>query len=176
MSFDVESCGLYGEGFAVGYVVIWHGKEVESGCFSSPLHMASGVIEDREWVAKNVPEIESDSPDPFMVREKFWHRWMFWKNNGAVLAADCGWPVESRFLSLCVDDLQSDRKWDGPYPLIEISSILISAGIDPLGKFDRLESEIPVHNPVCDARQSARLMIDAIKKLVDLQQKAATLA
>lgn len=176
MSFDVESCGLHGEGFAVGYVVIWRGEEVESGCFASPLHMASGYAEDREWVKDNVPEIASESPDTFTVREKFWKKWMFWKNNGAVLAADCGWPVESRFLSLCVDELQNDRKWDGPYPLIEISSILLSAGIDPLGQFDRLESEIPKHDPVCDARQSARLMMEAIKKLVDLHQKAVNVA
>ncbi len=176
MSFDVESCGLHGEGFAVGYVVIWRGEEVENGCFASPLHMASGNAEDREWVKDNVPEIKSESPDAFTVEEKFWKRWMIWKNNGAVLAADCGWPVESRFLCACIDNLICDRKWDGPYPLIEISSILLAAGIDPLGQFDRLESEMPKHDPVCDARQSARLMMEAIKKLIDLHQKAVTIA
>lgn len=176
MCFDVESCGLHGEGFAVGYVVIWRGEEVESGCFASPLNMASGHPSDREWVKRNLPEIPSKLPDPFMVREHFWEKWLFWRDNGAILAADCGWPVEARFLSLCIDDLQENRKWDGPYPLIEISTILLAAGIDPLGKFDRLKSELPEHDPVCDARQSARIMIEAIKKLIDLNQKAVTIA
>lgn len=176
MSFDVESCGLHGEGFAVGYVVIWRGEEVENGRFASSLSMASGDPSDRDWVKENVPEIPSESPDTFTVREKFWKKWLLWKNRGAVLAADCGWPVESRFLCECIDQLREDRKWDGPYPFIEISSILLAAGIDPLGKFERLHTEMPTHDPVCDARQSARLMLEAAKKLVDLQQKAVTVA
>ena len=41
VSFDVESVGLHGTGFAVGYVVLdKNGNEVESGCFCCPLTSA----------------------------------------------------------------------------------------------------------------------------------------
>lgn len=162
LSFDVESIGLHGEGYAVGYVVIFGGKEVEARYFACAPRLADGFESDREWVANNIPEIVSESPDPFTVREKFWRVWMHWKAQGAVLAADCGWPVEGRFLNRCVDALSKERAFAGPYPFLEISSVLWARGIDPMANYDRLPNELPKHDPVCDARQSARLLLHAI--------------
>lgn len=162
--FDVESIGLHGEGYAVGYVVIQNGEEIESGGFSCPTRIAKGVDSDREWIAANIPDLGSNSPDAFTVREKFWKVWLSWKERGAVLAADCGWPVEARFLCACIDALPDDRRWQGPYPLIEISSVLLACGRDPLGIFERLENELPKHDPICDARQSARLLWECLSQ------------
>ena len=103
MVFDVESIGLHGDGYAVGYVVIQDGNEVESGMFACPASKANGADSDRLWVYENIPQIAPDSPDPLAVRENFWCRWMEWKAKGALLAADCAWPVEARFLAACVD-------------------------------------------------------------------------
>lgn len=163
MVFDVESIGLHGEGYAVGYVVIQHGEEVESGMFACPSGIAEGVDPDRSWVESNIPELESNSPDPFTVREKFWRRWVEWKSNGALLAADCAWPVESRFLAACVDELPNERRFAGPYPMIEISSVMMMVGKDPMKDYERRATELPKHNPLADARQSARLLMEAIK-------------
>ena len=55
MVFDVESIGLHGEGYAVGYVVIVDGKEVEADMFACPGSMAEGVDSDRLWVYGNIP-------------------------------------------------------------------------------------------------------------------------
>lgn len=162
LTFDVESIGLHGEAYAVGYVVTQGGVELEHGCFCCPPAMAKGSEDDRAWVAANIPALGHNSPDPFTVREKFWKVWLKWKAKGALLAADCGWPVEARFLCACIDALPEDRRWEGPYPFIEISSVLWARGINPLGKYDRRDDELPAHDPICDARQSARLLNEAL--------------
>ena len=163
MVFDVESIGLHGEGFAVGYVVIHGDAEIEAGLFACPSSKAQGAASDRLWVSVNIPHIQPNCPDPFTVREKFWRRWQELKAKGAMLAADCGWPVEARFLIACVDAIPSARKCGGPYPFVEISSVILASGHDPLEPHERLATETPAHDPVADARQSARLLMEALK-------------
>ena len=172
MVFDVESVGLHGQGFAVGFVVIKDGAEVDNGLFACEQektvddagHLPPNHGGDRKWVAENIPVLGKLS-SPFVVHEKFWAVWQEWKSKGAVLAADCAWPVEGRFLNACVDIATDLRRWDGPYPLIEISTLLLAAGFDPMEPFPRRDDELPIHNPLADARQSARLMMTAIDKL-----------
>lgn len=80
------------------------------------------------------------------------------------MAVDVGWPVESRFLCSCIDD-DLARVHFAPYPILEISTLLLAAGMDPLENRDRLPNELPRHDPLKDARQSARLMFEAMKIL-----------
>jgi hypothetical protein len=172
--FDVESVGLHGEGFAVGWVVMEADKEIDSGYAAcSPDYAYEGSKGDRIWVSNNVvphlppPTIKNSKEErahaaPAKLRQVFWDEWLRWKEKGATLWADCAWPVEARFLIECVQDGTDDRNWLGPYPLCEISTVLIYAGLDPLTKRDRLPSEKPAHHPTCDARQSARLLIEAL--------------
>jgi hypothetical protein len=159
--FDVESVGLYGEAFAVGWVVIDSaGCEIESGILSCPLEQAKGADQDRDWVKTHVvPALpKPNCADPFGIRCLFWSKIQLWKSQGAEFWADCGYPVEANFLIACVLDDRENRVWNAPYPLHEIASVLTLAGRDPLGVYDRLPSELPAHNPLCDSRQSARLM------------------
>jgi len=76
--------------------------------------------------------------------------------------ADCSWPVEARFLARCVENDFDKREWEGPYPLHEIATVLLLAGKNPSEKFPRQENELPEHNPLNDARQSARLLLQSI--------------
>lgn len=165
MVFDVESIGLHGEGFAVGYVVVQtDGAVVGNRIFScSPGH-AKGDDEGRAWVAENCPPLVWNCSSPREVRRFFWNGWLSWKDQGAVLVADCAWPVEARFLAACVDDEPELRRWQGPYPLHELASFMVAAGMDPMATYDRLPDE-PLHDPLGDARQSARLLTDALKRL-----------
>jgi hypothetical protein len=172
MVFDCESVGLHGETFAVGWVVVSSdGVEHDHGMVACPMAVARGTSDadidpNRAWVAENVPPLTPSCRGPLEVRDAFWAAWLTWKDAGAVLAADCAWPVEARFLAACVDDRGgADREWQGPYPLHEIASFRAAAGFDPLGTFNRLPAELPVHDPLADARQSARLMIEALKIL-----------
>jgi hypothetical protein len=175
MVFDVEAVGLHGEGFAVGYVVIdtKTGEEVDSGIAIAHEDLSPGLPDDRDWIKKNVvpaletyvPRVRASKPVATMtapdVRLFFWELWRFWRAQGAWLAADVAWPVEARFLAACVDESRG-RAEKGPYPLIDIASVRFGAGLDPLAHEDRWPTELPAHNPLADARQSARLLLKAL--------------
>lgn len=165
MVFDVESVGLHGEGFAVGWVVVnGYGNQIQHGLVACNPTLAVGNRDGRIWISQNLPRIESLIPCewPRDVRSAFWKEWQRWRADGVILVADCAWPVEARFLAACVDDSPVDREWQGPYPLHDLGSILLAAGKDPLQKFPRKENEIPEHNPLADARQSARILIETL--------------
>jgi len=177
--FDVESVGLHGEGFAVGWSVIqvkqdghrlrWH--ESAHGYEACHHDVAQGNRSDRAWIVEHVvPHLEAvnTSATPEQVRQRFWKAWLHWKERGAQLAADVAWPVEARFLNTCIDDAPASRTWEGPYPLIDIASVRLAVGLDPLGTEERRGDELPAHNPLADARQSARLLVEALQKGVSL--------
>lgn len=178
MVFDVESVGLHGEGFAAAYVVVdRQGNEKDSGFFRCDPRKAIGTADSLDWVTLNVlPTFDAGlcstysdglgSQSTRQVRDRFWARWLAWKSYGAALAADCLWPVEARFLADCVADERHEREWQGPYPFIDVASVRLAAGLDPLGTEERLDREKPAHNPLADARQSARLLIEALDQLV----------
>lgn len=157
-ALDMESIGLHGEGFAVGYVVVDAlGTEVESGTFACPPGAARGADSDRLWVAQNVPAIIASHSSPREVRAAFWQRWLHWSAQGARMVADCAWPVEARFLAACVDDHGAAANWQGPYPLLDVSSLAAALGLDPRAPVERKTSEQPAHDPLADARLCARL-------------------
>jgi len=161
--FDVESIGLHGEGFAVGWVVVGEtGATYEESYLACLPGAARGSASSREWVEKNIPAIPITHNTPIAVRDAFWGVWKMWKKNGAVLVADCCWPVEARFLAQCVDDNPEAREWDGPYPLHDVASALLARGEDPLLTRDRLPAELPAHHPLKDAKQSARILLSAL--------------
>lgn len=162
--FDVESIGLHGEGFAVGWVLVENWQQTREGRFSCSPDRASGHDAARFWARENIPRILPDDCDtPKQVRERFWELWDHHRLEGALLVADCCWPVEARFLAACVDDDPGPREWGGPFPLHDLCSILMARGIDPLAPTARIARELPVHDPLADARQSARLLIEALR-------------
>jgi hypothetical protein len=169
MVFDVESIGLHGEGFDVGWVIVQRdGREVAAArrwCFPDA---ANGTQGGHDWVGQNWQQPHgndwSNSETPRAVRAAFRDDWYRWVNqSGAVLAAEVSWPVEARFLLDCVRD--TGGEWSGPYPLIDIASVRLAAGFDPVTTEPRLPNETPAHNPLADARQSARLLIEALNRL-----------
>ena len=171
MVFDVESIGLHGEGFAVGWVVVnERGQTLDEGRLCADPTMASGRESCRKWVAENVPPMERSHVSAEGMRLDFWAKWLHWKRQGALLCADVAWPVEARFLSDMIreashfqDNNETEVEFAGPYPLIDISSVRLAKGLDPLADNPRNPLELPIHDPLCDARQSARLLIEALK-------------
>lgn len=162
MVFDVESIGLHGEGFAVAWVVVNRsGDRLGEGCLACPRDLCAGTDESRLWVNENVPSLEVTSPTPQHLRNAFWHEWRHWADQGAVLVADCAWPVEANFLSACVRLNHAEREWQGPYPLHDLASVLLARGADALAVTERMPDELPAHHPLMDARQSARLLLGA---------------
>lgn len=176
MVFDCESVGLHGETFAVGWTVVEHGgRELASGAAACEPALCQGTRAGLAWVEANV-RVRLTHDGPFQLRETFWRDWLRWKAEGVALAADVPWPVEARFLARCVDDArrqtrggfveeQGRRDWEGPYPLIDVASVRLAAGFDPLADVERLPGELPAHDPLADARQSARLLLEALAKI-----------
>jgi hypothetical protein len=159
--FDVESIGLHGEAFAVGYVILNdEGTNVREGIFACDPKNARGTKESHEWVAENVPALPVDCESTGEMRLAFWALYQIMKRTygDLLLWADCAWPVEARFLISCVEMDLPANEWNGPYPLHEIATLALARGLDPIGTFDRLPDELPAHHPLNDARQSARIV------------------
>jgi hypothetical protein len=163
--FDVESVGLHGEGFAVAWELLSADLQVvESGYFGAPAERAAGIDSDRAWIAEHVLPHLPPPPqrEPREVRDLFWKTWLRAKANGARLVADCAWPVETRFLSACVDDDPLRRAWEGPHPLLDVAVVRLGAGLEPLMKEPRLPHELPEHDPRADVVFSRRRLAQAL--------------
>lgn len=161
--FDVESVGLHGEGFAVGWVVVSTEQErpIEAARLACPVEQSAGDDAGRLWLRENCPRFVATHTTPEEMRADFWKAWRAWvRTHNARMVADCAWPVEARFLLDCIADNPRERQWNGPYPLLDLSGILIARGLDPVGRYERQSSdELPEHDPLADARQTARLFL-----------------
>lgn len=162
--FDVESMGLYGEPYAVGWSV-WHfypepvrTGEVDFGLMRTDPRTLEYTQDAFEWFRTNVPDMRFTHLTQHDMLEDFWQILRRYMSLGYNIAAECPVPVESNFLRKCVDNDPVGRNFLAPYPLVDISSIMLCKGIDPMLPYGRLQNELPVHNPLCDARQSARLL------------------
>ena len=162
MVFDVESVGLHGEGFAVAWTICDEKGEVkEEGLEHCPIETAKGAEAGRKWVNENVlPHLGvPNCKTPKEVRDKFWKRWKAWEVKGVKLVADVAWPVESNFLSACINDDPGGREMAGPYPLYDVSFLKMSDGVLEID-YKRLPSELPAHHPLADCRHSARQLVE----------------
>lgn len=164
--FDVESIGLHGEGFAVGWVVVDSdtGKTIREGEANCDPRKAKGNMDGHGWVEENYPAPrEYTHPSIRSVRAAFVSAWLGTKFDSETwMAADCPWPVEARFLAECVDfGLLNESEC--PYPLIDIASMGLAVGVSPLGARGRWPNEQPPHDPLNDARQSARLLLEYLR-------------
>ena len=171
--FDVESVGLHGDVFSYGYVVVENAsqmKVVDHGSLSAGRSDAQGTSADHEWISANVPPCRRVICSATALRNTFWVEWVRWRAQGAVMVADCPWPVEARFLQACIDD-EPTRQAEAPYPLIDVASVLLAAGMDPIASYDRLPSELPKHDPVADAMQSARLLLAALNRTREARER-----
>lgn len=180
--FDCESVGLRGQTFAVaGGVYDIAGTPLLEFAFYCQPGRAKGVgagteteAGDRNWVAASVtiPQGAEHFDYPETVRLRFWNEWMKAKKNfpTILMFVECGWPVEARFLIECIGDDPVTRNWEGPYPCHEIATLMLAAGMDPMATYDRLPSEQPAHDPLADARLSARLLSVALGRLDEAYQ------
>lgn len=185
---DVESVGLYGEGFAVGWVVIdMNGQERESGLFVSNWQDCDSDIDasTNHWLKKNLPLMAITHQLKADLRMDFFNVLQRWLPNGdnknhskaSSVWADWGYPVEAQFLIQCRNTAyrermgEADPSWLMPTPLHEVATICLAAGVEPEA-YPRLASELPEHNPLNDARYSARLLATAMIRLRETQKLA----
>lgn len=160
-SFDIESDGLYGEGFAVGVVII----DVETGRI---INEFSGVVDSykvtdrftKDNIVKYLREMPK-YPNTHALREAFWKFYIKYRTQAErqdreliFLADNCA-PVEARFLRDCVMDDHKNRKFQAPFPLIDLATVLLLNGYENhLNR--RAFSNCPgrKHHPLDDAAAS----------------------
>ncbi len=167
-SFDCESVGIQGPTFAVGWTVFKDdGIEIDSGLINlmdkDVLERMEADREDKQWVKHyflplNIPVTHHSFR---LLNNDFYTAYKNYQESGATVICDCPWPVEARFLH---GIMVGERKWHGPYPLIDVASVLLAAGMDPLAEYERLENERE-HDPLGDARQSGRIFLVAMNKI-----------
>ena len=152
---DVESESLHGDAFAAGAVAM-----DEDGKVISVFYAACPPENANPWVKENV--VHHCKPTRATKREVRDAFWSWWKGLGETeLWSDCGWPVEAAFLAACVRDDPEAREFQGPYPLHDLATALRCRGLDPRAKYSRsFAEELPEHDPLADAHQSARLLRD----------------
>lgn len=169
-AFDVESMGLYGTGFAVGAVV----RDEETHADLDSLYAACSYraartpktpMTDLEWVKRHVlPNLPSPTVNtPREVRDAFFNFYGKWKASDNLIVtyvANCGAPVETRFLADVARDNLEARSFSMPYPLHELGTVMYLCGKNPREAMERTPEERDEHNPLHDARQCARLWIE----------------
>ena len=170
---DVESNGLWGQPFAVAAV-----RMTPGGRILRTFAMRCNIDEvPDEWIVENeIEELLEKLPKVEDVRtlmEEFigWYSGEGERNT----FVDTGFPVDYRFMDL----MRWDTTWQAfsPYPLYDISSIIMTAGDPP--NVDRLEYAKELigekagvaHNPLWDAEVSGLCAIRALRKLQALHGK-----
>lgn len=154
---DVETDGLYGKFLTVAMVVTdWAGNELEQiyyGIRREKMHVTE------PWVAENViPKLGKYETVENEV-ELLQKAWRFWErySEDAYAVCDVGYPVETRFFAACVMQDEKECAMRAPFPLIDLSSLVLAKGYDPLIKREELivdcENE-KVHNALYDVKVS----------------------
>lgn len=170
---DVESNGLWGQPFAVASV-----RMTPGGRILRTFAMRCNIDEvPDEWIVENkieqllegLPKVE----DIKHLMEEFigWYS----KENDSNTFVDTGFPVDFRFMDL----MRCNAAWQSfsPYPLYDISSILVAAGEHP--NVNRMEYAKELigekcgvaHNPIWDAEVSGLCAIRALRKIQALYKR-----
>ena len=154
LMFDVESDGLYGEGFAVGAIVVdCNGMVID--------HFELLSIEGKNNVSES---FVIDNILPYLttmekcntnldLRNRFHEFYMKHKDTCKVYS-DCNYPVETNFLRDVVKDDEENRKWEMPYPLLDVCSV-VDVNIDRNSLYEKAIGKVlRKHHPVDDCLAS----------------------
>jgi len=168
LSFDLEANGLHGPVFAVGAVVMGaDGKVLDE--FTGRCEI-DGEIDD--WVNQNVLPAVKNMPITYKsykdLREGFWQWYLNAEKVSDYVLVNNGYPVEYRFLIQCQEENLEQRYWQHPFPILDLSSLLIQVGKNqPANKNKLLSADeianLSQHNPLDDAKSAALMAFRAFK-------------
>ena len=164
--FDAETDGLYGDFISVGMLAVdENGEEIEReycGIKKENLQLKD------EWTIANVlPRIGEycDCENESELLDRVWAFWMKYRED-AYAIADVPYPVECRLFQKCVEKDLKERAMSAPYPLLDLSSILLAAGVDPLAsRIDLMPENTAgnVHNAIFDVEMSKEIFMQIQK-------------
>lgn len=158
-SFDAEANGLHGEVFCIGSVLmkVATGEVVWTDVLRTPIRLPVDpyVTEHVLPSLASIPVTHMSAKD---MRDLFWDR-MKACPPITITVADFGWPVATGLLSACVAD-NPVRRMSGPFPLHEVSSLMLGVGMDPYQDYTASlmpPTHLTKHHPGYDAHLSALL-------------------
>jgi hypothetical protein len=171
LCFDAESNGLHGEAFAIGAVLL----DVRGNELARFTARAPDPSPLDPWVREHVMPALAGMPvthvSPRAMRTTFWD-WFQARKEGALVIADCGWPVEARLLDDCVRDEPEARAWKGPYPLHDLATLLVANGLPFDTECEPIVRDVfgvtgAAHNPLWDARCSGLMATLLLRQTPD---------
>ena len=154
---DAETDGLYGKFISIAMVVADHaGNELEHiyvGLSNPEKHIKE------KWVLENVLPILGKYEEYDDEHSLLEAAWSFWRANAqnSYVIADVMYPVESRLFAMCVEQDVEERIFQGPFPMLDLASMLYTVGINPLEAREKLAKPLDngmQHNALYDARMA----------------------
>lgn len=170
LSFDLETNGLHGQAFAIGAVVVDANDKIINE-FTGRVQIKGDVD---KWVQENVLPVIEDMPINYSsyeeLREVFWKWFVAAKEESDYVVVSNGYPVEYRFLLDCQQANIEERYWEHPFPILDLTSLLIQIGIqsspdkqDFVHEFLSLHNRKP-HHPLQDATITALATFKAFRE------------
>ncbi len=171
LSFDLETNGLHGKAFAVGAAVM----DAEGNILDEFTARARLTEKVDDWVKDNVLPAIVDMPithnNYTELREAFWEWYIEAEQEVDYVIVNNGYPVEYRFLLDCQDANIDERYWQHPFPLLELSSIMImtehGAGSSRRALKKILDEDfgLKIHHPLEDAKMALKLAFEAFRSV-----------
>lgn len=153
MFIDAETDGLYGPFLSIAAIVCDEKGNEESVFFARRKWILEEIQE--EWVKEHVlPHLNA----PIVFETELHLLQVFWEyyrsHDGCICIGDVIYPVEIRIFEKNVMQNLEERKFQGPYPFLDLSSMLYAKGIDPSIERSKLidTSNYTVHNALDDVR------------------------
>jgi len=150
LSFDLETNGLHGPAFAVGAVLMGCDGTVHES-FSARCEIVGAVD---GWVEKHmlqaIKAMDITHKSYVDMREAFWKWYVQTEPQADYVLVNNGYPVEYRFLLDCQEANLDERYWQHPFPILELSSLLLMLGQKP-----EIEGKFTIHHPLDDAKVAA---------------------
>lgn len=170
LSFDLETNGLHGQVFAAGGVVVNAQNQVVDQ-FSGRTNIQGPVD---TWVQENVLPAIADMPVDYQsyeqLREAFWKWFLSAKENSDYVVVNNGYPIEYKFLLDCQNVNIEERYWDHPFPILDLTSLLLQIGQYSNSDKQQFMKEFltqftrQVHHPVQDATITALAAFKALRQ------------
>ncbi len=160
LCFDLESNGLHGEVFAVGAVIMDVTDKILKQ-FTGRTKIVGRVDEFVEQtILPAVKDMSITHTSYKDLREAFWRWYIDVEPEVDYVLVSNGYPVEYRFLLKCQEENLEERYWQHPFPILDLSSLLLALGDLPEAK-SKIIKEIKKsgnfvsHNPLDDAKITA---------------------
>ena len=161
---DVESVGLYGNPFAVAYVIYNNdGFIMDKHLEYCPIDTNNCLESDLKWIKENVlphfKDVNYTCDNVSELCNNFWNRWIDANKRYeiVVMIGDVIYPVETNFISRCIQFDLKNRQFSGPYPFCDISSVENCISPQRFKELKEYESNLlkhyPEHNPMNDAER-----------------------